>query len=87
MTVQFCGFFISQAVWEVDRIYNAGPSRHSICSTRYRDIMRVLSNVDGDNKKGTTGCIEGNRNPEIVLISRETRYLSTETYQRVSCAV
>jgi len=39
------------------------------------------------SKKGTTGCIEGNRNPEIVLISRETRYLSTETYQRMSCAV
>jgi len=48
MRVQFCGFFISQAVWEVDRIYNAGPSRHSICSTRYRDTIRVLSNVDGD---------------------------------------
>ena len=40
-----------------------------------------------DVKKGAAECIEGNRNPEIVLISRETRYLSTETYQRVSCAV
>jgi len=42
------------------------------------------------SRKGAAECIEGNRNPEIVLIntiSRETRYPSTETYQRASCAV
>lgn len=40
-------FLSSQAVWEVGRISSAGPSRHSFCSTGYRDIMREVSNVDG----------------------------------------